>query len=518
MTQKRMTTGLLVIVMLAFWGLLLSFVPREIAKQYEWVSQAGKTWVIVYFSVVGTGAVIFLGATAYLIFRMWRRTREKQERRRLKSKSPSELTRDQQQTELDQNLESVKDYSTDDEVSEEVQREIRPSIEELENKREDCRLELVAFGTVSSGKSSLLNLLAGRKAFGTDPRGGTTVDRNEVPWPGMDSVTLVDTPGLGEVDGAEHVEIAAKAARDADIVLVVVDGPLRESEFQLLTILGQMEKRVLICLNKADWYDDEDQRKLVEQLSAQVRECAAVEDIIPVRSEPIRRERIRVAADGDEQTETIETPPDIDRLALRMMNVIRKDGRDLLLANLLLRSRGLVEEAQTKVQQALDDRAKQLVDTYMWAAGGAAAVSPLPVLDLLAGNAITAKMVVELARVYRQDVDLNTAVRLLGQMAKNLIAILGVGLATPAIVAGVGSLLKIVPGVGTVAGGTMQGVVQAVVTRWIGFVFMDYFKNEMKEPEGGIAGLARKHWSQVTSATELRKLVTQTRKRMKKDG
>jgi len=140
------------------------------------------------------------------------------------------------------------------------------------------------------------------------------------------------------------------------------------------------------------------------------------------------------------------------------------------------------------------------------------------VLDLLAGNAITAKMVVELARVYRQDVDLNTAVRLLGQMAKNLIAILGVGLATPAIVAGVGSLLKIVPGVGTVAGGTMQGVVQAVVTRWIGFVFMDYFKNEMKEPEGGIAGLARKHWSQVTSATELRKLVTQTRKRMKKDG
>ena len=43
----------------------------------------------------------------------------------------------------------------------------------------------------------------------------------------------------------------------------------------------------------------------------------------------------------------------------------------------------------------------------MWGAGGAAALSPFPLLDLAAGCAISTKMVVELAKVYRQDVDLN---------------------------------------------------------------------------------------------------------------
>ena len=42
-------------------------------------------------------------------------------------------------------------------------------------------------------------------------------------------------------------------------------------------------------------------------------------------------------------------------------------------------------------------------------------------------------MVVDLARVYRQDVDIDAAVRLLGELGKNLLAILGVSAVTPAV-------------------------------------------------------------------------------------
>ena len=49
------------------------------------------------------------------------------------------------------------------------------------------------------------------------------------------------------------------------------------------------------------------------------------------------------------------------------------------------------------------------------------------------------------------------------------------------------SLLKTVPGVGTIAGGFLQGLVQALVTRWIGGVFIEYFSDEMRQPEGGLA-------------------------------
>jgi uncharacterized protein (DUF697 family) len=197
-----------------------------------------------------------------------------------------------------------------------------------------------------------------------------------------------------------------------------------------------------------------------------------------------------------------------------MLQVVRRDGRDLLLANLLLQSRGLVEEARERVQESLDKRAWEIVDKYMWGAGGAAALSPLPFLDLAAGGAISVKMIVDLARVYRQDIDLDAAVRILGQLGKNLVTILGVNLATPAVVAAIASLLKTVPGAGTIAGGMLQGMVQALVTRWIGAVFIAYFRSEMRGDEKGLAMLAREQWNRVTSITELHKLVQAARTRL----
>jgi hypothetical protein len=120
-------------------------------------------------------------------------------------------------------------------------------------------------------------------------------------------------------------------------------------------------------------------------------------------------------------------------------------------------------------------------------------------------------MVVDLARVYRQDIDIDAAVKLLGELGKNLIAILGVSAATPAVVSLVASLLKSVPGAGTIAGGLLQGIVQALVTRWIGAVFLAYFRAEMQTPQGGLTGLARREWDRVTSVDELRKLVKTAR-------
>ena len=202
-------------------------------------------------------------------------------------------------------------------------------------------MEIVAFGTISSGKSSVLNLLAGRNVFATDTRGGTTVTRNEIPWPGMDRVTLVDTPGLGEVDGESHVHIASESAKDADLVILVVDGPLRASEHELLDRLGQMEKRIVVCLNKVDWYSDQDRKKLIGQIQHQTQPFVRAEDIVSIQAETGSRVRRRVQVDGSEIEEQVDVPPSIEPLADRMMVVLRQDGKELLAANLLLQSRGL---------------------------------------------------------------------------------------------------------------------------------------------------------------------------------
>ena len=73
---------------------------------------------------------------------------------------------------------------------------------------------------------------------------------------------------------------------------------------------------------------------------------------------------------------------------------------------------------------------------------------------------------------------------------KHLLAILGVTALGPAIASAVASLIKTVPGIGTLAGGLLQGIVQALITRWIGAVFIHYFRNEMQTSEAGMATVA----------------------------
>jgi small GTP-binding protein len=514
MKPHRNTTGILLLVVAAAAGVALLLVPPWVLEQYRALADAHPAWKVVYFTVVGIGAVLLLGSSGWIVLTLWRRSRRKAQRRERQARNPSELSASERRQELDENLAGVEELRGDPAVDDELRHELDPLVDRVTGKRERQTLEIVAFGTISSGKSSLLNLLAGRKVFQTDAKGGTTVQRNEVPWPGNDKVVLVDTPGLGEVDGETNAAVSAAAAKDADLVLLVVDGPLRDSEFQLLARLGEMEKRVLVCLNKEDWYEERQKMTLLAQIAAQVKDLVEPDDVLAVRAQPVERSRVRVLADGREVAEPVEVAADIEPLARRMMHVVRRDGSDLLLANLLLQSRGLVEEARRRVREALDRRAWQIVDRYMWGAAGAAALSPWPVVDLAAGCAISAKMVVDLSRVYRQDIDLESAVHLLGQMGKNLIAVLGATAATPAVAAGVASLLKTVPGVGTIAGGLLQGVVQALVTRWIGAVFIGYFAGELQASEAGLAQLARREWERLTTVAELRKLVQTARSRL----
>jgi len=121
------------------------------------------------------------------------------------------------------------------------------------------------------------------------------------------------------------------------------------------------------------------------------------EDIVSIQAQDGHRVRKKIKSDGTEVDETVVVPANIDPLAQRMVQIVKRDGKDLLMANLLLQSRGLVEKARGRVKESLDRRAWDIVDKYMWGAGGVAALSPFPVIDLIAGSAISTKMIIDLA-------------------------------------------------------------------------------------------------------------------------
>ncbi len=516
MPESRTTTGIFLVVLLALVGYVLWTMPHKLIDGYAQAMEISPWVGYVYLAIVGLGGLLLAGLLISILLHIWRNTRAKSAERKRRDRSTGEMSAAELSQEIADNLAAGRDYAGGDRVSPELRAEIVAAVHELDAKRQSQKLEIVAFGTISSGKSSLLNALAGRAVFRTNVVGGTTSARSEIPWvvAATDSVVLVDTPGLAEVRGEARASESAAAAKNADIVLFVVDGPLKSYESELLDALAAMEKRIVVCLNKEDWYDTEQRDELLAQICEQVTPAVKSTDVVAVRSRPTKRQRVRVLSDGTEQEEDVPVEPDISPLARRLMSIVERDGRDLLLANLLLQSRGLVDEAKERVLAALDERADEVINKYMWAAGGAIAVNPFPLLDLAGGSAITVKMVIDLAAVYQQRIDVDTIVTLLGQLGKNLVAMVGASAAAPALALAIGSLLKTVPGVGTIAGGAVQGLVQALVTRWIGRVFCEYFRNEMQPPPGGLAELARRQWAEITRPEQLRKLIQLGREKL----
>ncbi len=514
MPRSRTSTGLLFVVLLAVIGYLLVTLPPHPVEQYRNASEASPTVGYVYLGIVTLGCLILAGLLVAIVVRVWKNTRRKSADRERRNRSPSEMSASQQSQELADNLATGKSYAEGEAISPEMRAQLTAAVEELEAKRTSERLEIVAFGTISSGKSSLLNALAGEQVFRSDVVGGTTVARSKIPWPAGDRVVLADTPGLAEVRGEARAAEAAEAAKNADLVLFVVDGPLKAYESEMLETLAAMEKRIVVCLNKEDWYDAAERDTLLAQITEQASPAVAREDVVAVRSRPTTRRQVRIRPDGSEAEDAVDVTPDISPLARRLMSIVQRDGRQLLLANLLLQSRGLVDEAKQRVLESLDERADEVISKYMWAAGGAAAINPIPLLDLAGGSAITVKMILDLAHVYKQPIDADMVVTMLGQLGKNLVAMVGATAASPAVAAAIGSLLKTVPGIGTIAGGVVQGLTQALVTRWIGRVFCTYFREEMKPPPGGLAELARRQWEEVTRPDQLRKLIQAGRRQL----
>jgi len=286
MPKARHTTGLLVVVSLAVIGYLLLTLPPKILEQYETATNVGPWVAYLYLAAVGTGGLIFVILLLWMLTRVWQNTRRKSAAVDRRNQSPSQMSAAERTCEIADNLAAGREYAVGQGVSPAMRAEIEQAVAELEAKRQSQRLQIVAFGTISSGKSSLLNALAGRDVFRTSVTGGTTVARSEIPWPSGERVVLADTPGLAEVRGEARTRESAAAAKNADLVLFVVDGPLKAYERELLEALAAMEKRILVCLNKEDWYDDDQRDELMEQIVEQVSPAVQAADVLRERALP----------------------------------------------------------------------------------------------------------------------------------------------------------------------------------------------------------------------------------------
>ncbi len=283
---------------------------------------------------------------------------------------------------------------------------------------------------------------------------------------------LCDTPELFSPNEADQ-QTALKTALSSDLVLFVVQGDLMESELQLLQTLNRAYRRTVIVLNKQDQYLPKEQDEILTKIRDRVAGMILKEDVVMIATQP-RPIKVRQHQDDGTVQEWIEEPePQVATLTERLYSILMNDAQKLIMASSLGCAEALKVQARHKLNERRRAVAMPIVDRAQWVVAGTAFATPFPALDLLATAAINGQMVVELSNLYQQKFSIEQAKQIAKNMAEIMIKLGIVEVSTQAIA----SVLK-TNALTYMAGGALQGVSGAYLTRIAGLALMEYWEED----------------------------------------
>lgn len=286
-------------------------------------------------------------------------------------------------------------------------RELRDLAEKLRH----GRVEIAVFGEVSTGKSALINALAGAAVASVNARAGWTRDVARTAWgdralhvPGLgdSELVLVDTPGLNEVQGAARADLARYAAERADVVVFVTDSDLNETEHAALAEAAALHKPLLLVLNKADLYSPADRQKVLASLRSPrvARLVGGPENVVTASADPREVEHLIELPDGRTRSEWRKPRPDVDAVKGRVLELLADEGKALVALSASMYAADRTDRVAALRVRMRSGRAERVVWTYAVAKALAVSWNPSPVFDVAGGLAIDAAMVATLGGVY----------------------------------------------------------------------------------------------------------------------
>jgi GTPase len=333
------------------------------------------------------------------------------------------------------------------------------SLEAMLNKLERQVIQIVVFGMVGRGKSSLLNALLGQEIFETGPTHGVTQIVQTAEWSvkretvsgagsgagdilrvslagaGNSYIELIDTPGIDEVDGETREQLARQLAQQSDLILFVIAGDITKVEFEALSALRQASKPMLLVFNKIDQYPQADRQAIYEKIrDERVRELLSPDEIVMAASSPLIAQAVR-QPDGRLSAQLSRGKAQVEALKLRILQILDREGKSLVALNTMLYADDINEQVVQRKMAIRERSADQIIWNTVMTKAVAIALNPITVLDVFTSAVIDGTMILALSRLYGISLSQQGAIDLLqkilvsmgGVTVTELLGILGLG-------------------------------------------------------------------------------------------
>ncbi|NMF66321.1 slr1306 family protein [Brasilonema octagenarum] len=318
------------------------------------------------------------------------------------------------------------------------------------------RQEMIAVvtGGKSVGKTTLIEVLKSSWCQNVETGSFSFVEFQET------SPLFVKAGENSDVDVLTH-------ANKSDVVLFLTNGDLTDSEFQSLQQLKAINQNTILVFNKQDQYLPDERVSVLQSLKHRMSSVVAT----AASPSPIKVRKHQ--EDGCVQ-ESLELPtPDIQQLTQQLGEMLTQQPEQLVWATTMRKVLFLKAEAKNLLNEIRRDRAVKSIEQYQWIAAAAAFANPVPALDILATAAINAQMVMDLGGIYQQKFSLEQAQTVAGTMGSLMVKLGLVELSSKAV----STVLK-TNAITFVAGGLVQGVSAAYLTRIAGLTLVEYFQQQ----------------------------------------
>lgn len=336
---------------------------------------------------------------------------------------------------------------------------LQHQLEELTPALDRTTLHLALVGGKSVGKTTLKQVLASAGAIADTP----------IEW--VECPTLF-TYARSESESVD-LSVSLQPARHADLVLFLVTGDITEPESQALQDLTACGQKVLLVWNKQDQCLPADRSDVLQKIRERVQGFLPAENAIAIAASPAPIKVLNQQGNNT-VTERLEAQSaQITPLMERLTQTIASDKTALIFGSVQRQAISLQHAIHGHLNTLRRDRALPIVAQYQWISAAAAFANPLPALDLLATGAVNGQLIVDLGAIYQQQFSLEQAKAIAATLCEFMLKLGLVELSTQTVT----GLLK-TNAMTYVAGGAVQGVSAAYLTRIAGLSLIEFFQQQ----------------------------------------